>query len=182
MKQKLKNSLVITAGIISLLITGCKKKEDEATALTIGQNYNGGVIFYLDNTGKHGFIAASSDQSTSASWGCYGSSIIGADGKATGTGAQNTIDIVKGCSTSGTAAKLCDQLVLNGYSDWFLPSKDELHLLYGQKSKVGGFSSSEYWSSSELSSSYAYYEDFLNGSQYNDYKDYSKKVRAIRSF
>ena len=63
--------------------------------------------------------------------GCFGTNISGADGTAIGTGAQNTIDIVNAnCSPymsgNSIAANICDTLTLGGYSDWFLPSKDEL--------------------------------------------------------
>jgi len=72
-----------------------------------------------------------------------------------GTGKQNTID-VDGCTTSGTAADICANLSLDGYSDWFLSPKNELNLMY-KKLKVhgvGDFAGYDYyWSSSE---NYAY--------------------------
>jgi hypothetical protein len=48
----------------------------------------------------------------------------------------------------GVAARKCDDLALNGYDDWFLPSKDELNQMYLQRSVIGGFHKC-YWSSSE---------------------------------
>jgi len=80
------------------------------------------------------------------------------------------------------AAKLCDDLVLNGYSDWFLPSKDELNLLYGQKAVVGGFDSGVYWSSTEYNSDNVLSQYFANGNQGVGNKYGAGYVRAVRAF
>jgi len=97
--------------------------------VAIGDSYQGGKVAYIDGTNIHGLIAATADQGTSTEWGCYGTAISGADGTAIGTGNQNTIDIMAGCSTAGIAARLAGDLVLNSYGDWHLPSKDELNKL-----------------------------------------------------
>jgi len=149
----------------------------------IGQSYGGGIIFYIDGTGQHGLIAATSDLNTDAEWGCKGTSVSGADGTAIGTGNQNTIDIMAGCLTAGIAARLCGDLVLGGYSDWYLPSKDELNQMYLQKDVIGGFAYSDYWSSSEYDDPTAWYQEFLNTNlQYYGIKDKRLLVRAVRSF
>jgi hypothetical protein len=75
----------------------------------------------LDNSGEHGLIAAPSDQSDVAEWGCLGT-LVGVNGTAIGTGNQNTLDIVAECTTAGIAADNYDD---GTYDDWFLPSKDE---------------------------------------------------------
>jgi hypothetical protein len=150
--------------------------------LVIGQSYQGGIIAYLDGTGQHGLIAAAIDQSTNSQWGCSGSAISGADGTAIGTGAQNTIDIEAGCATVGTAADVCANLTLVGYSDWFLPSKDELNQLYINRVAIGGFANVGYWSSTENDLNVAWRQDFLYGTQSNLSKVYNYYVRAVRAF
>lgn len=155
--------------------------------LTIGDTYQGGIIFYLDGNGA-GLIAAPSDQATVndfPDWGCIGSPILGADGLAVGTGAQNTIDIENGCTTSGTAADICSNLILGGFSDWFLPSIEELELMYlniGSGSNIGNFVSTKYWSSSEKDDNYAWNWEFSSGYQDYNSKTSNKYVRAIRAF
>lgn len=162
------------------------------TTFSIGMKYQGGVIAYVDGTGNHGLIVAASDQSSGAPWGCSGVSISGADGIAIGTGYQNTVDIVAGCASAGIAARLCSDLVLNGYSDWFLPSKDELNRLYVSRTAInsgalsmGGtaFVDDWYWSSTESGSSDAHDLNLVSGNQDIYGKGNSTdNVRAVRNF
>ena len=147
----------------------------------------GGYIFYDKNSYSDGWRyleAAPSDQSTSAKWGCYGILISGADGTAVGTGEQNTIDIEAGCTTVGTAADICANLSLGGYSDWFLPSKDELNLMYTNLKLfgVGGFAAGPCWSSSEGGTYAAGAQYFSDGRQYYGAKGATLRVRAVRAF
>jgi hypothetical protein len=152
--------------------------------IAIGQNYNGGIIFYIDDTGRHGLIAATTDQSTSADWGCYGSAIAGAAGFAPGDGTQNTLDMVTGCGTAGSAAVICSNLVLGGYNDWVLPSKGDLTYMYQNLYLQGlcNFSIRNYWSSTQVDGSNADSFNFSANTSSNSNKSSPYSVRAIRSF
>jgi len=154
------------------------------TAYEIGGNINGGIIFYLDATSSHGLVCAPSNQSEAAIWGCNLTNIIGADGTVVGTGRQNTIDIVSSCNVLGIAARICNDLNLNNYSDWFLPSKDELNLMYTQLKLhgLGNFTNNTYWSSSEQTNDGAWGQGFSSGVQGNTGKEFAGAVRAIRAF
>ena len=154
--------------------------------IAIGDTYQGGIVFYVDGIGG-GLIAAPSNQGTFP-WGCQPSNIDGADGTAIGTGAQNTIDIESGCTTDGTAADICANLTLGGYSDWFLPSQDELVLMYfnigqGALENVGNFTNHSYWSSTEYDFQNAMARPFYgNLSPFQAGKGGGLMVRAIRAF
>jgi hypothetical protein len=150
-----------------------------------GKTYQGGLIFYFDTTDGTGLVAAPSDQSTGAEWGCYMTQISGAGGTSIGTGAQNTADILAGCATVGIAAYICDNLTSGAYNDWFLPSKDELNAMYTNlhQKGFGAFSDDLYWSSSEFDSPRAWYFAF-DGSGYVQSlnKNNPHYVRAVRAF
>ena len=83
-----------------------------------------------------------------------------------------------------TAKTACDELILNGYSDWRLPRKVELDAIYVnlQKLRVGGFANFNYWSSTEYDNYGAWFLRITNGIQSTTNKDYTYYVRAVRAF
>ena len=83
-----------------------------------------------------------------------------------------------------SAKQLCDNYNEGGFSDWRLPTTDELQLIYLllHKRKIGGFASSIFWSSTEFNKSSAWLQDFDNGLQDNYSTDNGCNVRAVRAF
>ena len=174
-------------GSITYINASAVNKITFETPLAIGDTYQGGIIFYLDASGEHGLVAAPSDQSTGVVWnsGLFEVTFQNLE-EDIGAGKENTYLIV-GHQKNGTyAAWKCANLSLGGNTDWYLPSKDELNLMYTNLhlGGVGGFANNTYWSSTEVYYTYAWIQSFIDG-----YQDpYGKKtideyhVRAIRSF
>jgi hypothetical protein len=158
------------------------------TGYTVGNiGPAGGLIFYDKGVFSNGWRyleAAPVDQTSAAQWGCSGTNITDANVTGIGVGQSNTTAIITSCSTIGIAARLCDQLVINGYLNWFLPSYNELHLMYQNLKSygLGSFSNSFYWSSNQYSSTNASAEDFSIGTIYSVSKSSNYRVRAIRAF
>ncbi len=160
--------------------------------LAIGQTYQGGIIFYLDASGCHGLISAQTNQSTGAQWynGIYTDTYASGSGLFDGDGNCYRIRSSQGDCANCNAAELCLDLTLGGYSDWYLPSKYELNLMYrniGQGNalglgNVGGFADNGYWSSTEYGNLNAWRQNFASGGQLNLDKANDDYVRAVRAF
>jgi hypothetical protein len=157
----------------------------------------GGFIFYInpkyENEGWRYFEVAPGDLTgdNSIQWQLrrYTRKFVvmgamGATQTAIGTGKANTQKIVDMLGDGCYAAKLCYSMTLNGYSDWFLPSKDELNLMYENLylKGIGSFEPDVYWSSSGYDASLAWYQSFVNGHQIDGGKYYGGRVRAVRAF
>lgn len=142
----------------------------------------GGKVFHVTDGGLHGLEAAPADL-VSARWGCEGTTLAGTNATSVGSGAHNTSHSYD-CLETGTAAKVAAAYQLNGYTDWFLPSRDELNLLYVQKNVVGGFVSisNYYMSSSQVDSVFYKGQFFTDGGITNTQKNFSAGVRAVRAF
>jgi hypothetical protein len=167
----------------------------------VGDLAQGGIIFQINEDGT-GLVSALENLTEGATdpfgwgingyeWGCSGEYVVGDGGTSIGTGYQNTMDIVnQGCATLHggiTAAQAAIDAEINGYSDWYLPSRDELTEMYntiGQGAdNVGGFVNSWYWSSSETNNNYAWRISFSSGYNHAEGgKTHAYWVRPIRAF
>jgi hypothetical protein len=164
----------------------------EAT-LAIGDTHEGGIIFYLDGSGQHGLVAKVADEpgiykwsSTDFSTWAFAAGIYG--------GAQNTKKIISLATLNSSTSPVATQALLpyGGFNDWYLPSKDELDMMFVNLhlQGLGNFANTYYWSSTEDDtinawSDIAWRQYFVNGNQdvtikYDSYSAYS--VRAVRAF
>jgi hypothetical protein len=142
--------------------------------------------FYMD--GWRYLEAAPQDFPSKVEWGSYNSALR----TEAGTGKQNTAILLSSLNRNGEtlrAAQVVNVPKYGGYDDWFLPSKDELNLMYQnlQNRGIGEFSNESYWSSSYNSGMYSgpYYKNFSNGQEGSNWYvngRYSLLVRGIRRF
>lgn len=151
-----------------------------------GSPFEGGVVFHVDPDGMHGLIAAPVNQSTFSQWWDsvnHGPAMsTGATGTAVGTGAANTTAIVTALGAGNYAAKLCADLDLDGFSDWYLPSKDELNLMYVNRDAIGNLNEAGYWSSSEEVGTIVWIQNLGSGDVSTTESTMNNAVRAIRAF
>ena len=133
-------------------------------------------------------VAELDDITESYEWGCFDSDVSGADGLDIGTGLQNSLDIVEGCSDTNCAAYMSLNAVKEGYTDWYLPSRYKLSEMSntigsgGSQGNIGSFENNHYWSSSESSNTKAWAVLFNWGSPSKRGKTNSHRVRVIRDF
>jgi hypothetical protein len=164
-----------------------------APLLTLGQDYQGGKIFYFlqpgdtgyDASVQHGLICTTTNTGTANRWMRGDNSIINIDGTSTGigTGQANT-NLIMGSTlaTSPGAAYVADNLTSGGYSDWYLPSIDELTQLYNNRTYIGGLTSVTYWSSTQANYTDAYTKRVSDGVTTTTNKGVGLYFRAVRSF
>jgi len=167
---------------------------------SLGDFAQGGIVFLVDETGQHGLVCAKEDQSTEIRWyaGSTGNTQAKGDGPYAGEANTSIIiaaQVALGDDGSTYAARICNDLQITEggktYGDWYLPSKEELNLMYQNKGTIdatatsnggSGFASVPYWSSTETSPSYAWKQNFNSGNNLDSYKARTERVRAVRAF
>ena len=155
--MKLNAKVPFTRLLLMLLLAGLSmftvSALSSAATPQIGDSYGGGVVLYVDGTGQHGLIAAKSDATVKE----------------------------KGFF-SWYSAKVAANAFVEGYSDWLLPNKEQLHQIYIHRSSLAGIDATYYWSSSESDASKAWAQDFTTGEQLDGNKTNTGRVRPVRFF
>ncbi len=196
----------VASGITGSDTTYWNNKQDQLTAGTginitgntvsaktysVGDFAHGGIVFWVDETGQHGLVCAKEDQSTGIQWYNGSNTTVNAVRDGIGAGMYNTERIIANQGVGSYAAQLCANYQGGGYGDWYLPSKAEVNLMYQNKTVIdatatvnggSGFVSAYYWSSTEGANDHAWDQYFGLGYQYNDFKYFTYRVRAVRAF
>lgn len=213
MKYKIKPAVTIMFAI-ALSFASCFGDSGNGTdgeAVSIGDSFGGGIVAYILQSGdpgyvegeQHGLIATTADKHTGICWISGGltqtTSLSEWTGTELGAGSANTDKIIADAETAGNntpesyAAGLARAIEDGGYTDWYLPSKDELNKLYLNREAIGGFSNIDfYWSSSQSDYTnsgpvykYAWAQSFSSNPGYQyavGSKNATYSVRPVRSF
>jgi len=179
--------------------TTADETDPTVTTYSVGDFAQGGIVFWVDETGQHGLVCAKEDQDGGGGIQWHNGSYTDTEAHGDGicSGEMNTMLIIanQGSNSDNYAAGVCaNYTVTEGgitYGDWYLPSIEELNMMYQNKGiidptalETGGnaFNSSYYWSSTEYFTNSAWFRDFGGGSQSGGYKDIKARVRAVRAF
>ena len=162
--------------------------------IEIGSYHAGGIVFYIDETGEHGLVMApiegfesltdeyESIVCDSPQWYDYTQwGAMGVDIATTDDGRSNTDLILAATPGLITAASVCRDLTLNGYNDWFLPSRSELDLIYDCRS-IDMNERGCFWSSEQDYPFHAWLYDFDSGNYSPWAKSAEFNLLPIRSF
>ncbi len=176
-----------------------KTAESVSTTYSVGDFAQGGIVFWVDETGQHGLVAAKENQGGGSriQWNNGSYTDTEANGDGVYAGEMNTMLIIanQGSNSNDYAAGVCANYTVTEsgvtYGDWYLPSKEELNLMYQNKATIdatagvnggSGFASAGYWSSTEFNTNDAWRQNFGNGNQSLSTKGNINYVRAVRAF
>lgn len=148
--------------------------------LTIGQSFGGGTVACLTSTGGVGnLIMSTTNFGPGSPWGAAGTPVFLA--RNDDTGAINTAAIVSVLGAGTYAAALCAASTTSGYTDWFLPAKNQLNCLYQNRVALAFHAFTDLWSSTEDNANLAWLQVFNGGSQSTANKATLHEVKCVRT-
>jgi hypothetical protein len=164
----------------------------------VGDFEHGGIVFYIDDSGQHGLVCTKEDYGTGVKWGNRKKVRRNerfSEDMSTTTTIFNEKSVRRDSIGEDHAMQICEKLkVIEGgktYKDWYLPSKEELNMMYLDAVKIdstalanGGspFAKTYYWSATEVDYTSAWVQYFENGNQAQHFKNYRYNARAVRAF
>lgn len=158
-------------------------------AASIGDTIEGGLVFWIDDSGYHGLVCSLEDLTDTVRWGNGSFSDTGARGDGIGAGVMNSMLIMlrQGIGNHQFAAQLCLNYRTedsNIYQDWYLPAKHELDIIYSQLflRGIGNLATDNYWSSTETNTNNATVRHFGNPLIFAQGKNQLARVRAVKRF
>jgi hypothetical protein len=197
-KGKIATSMVYSSALTQPNIESIFNAQKAAFGLApiaVGNSYGGGKVFYIFQSGDqgyvagetHGLIAALADASTAIQW-APNDITTNTSNKAIGYGLSNTNAIISALGTTASyAARTARNYNGGGYTDWYLPTLEELYQLIQMKTTIGAssFTNYQYFSSTESLNTgsdgrYAYKVE--NGTRYETNRSNMYGVRPVRSF
>jgi hypothetical protein len=149
----------------------------------VGEYYGGGVVFYVDEQGKHGLITTTIDKTTRQQQRSQDFVLTNPvrDGITTGTFNTDRINIIKGEGVND--AQLAENYWDTNLSAWYLPTRYDLIKLYRNRAVIGGYAAfARGWRSAEYSSVNEWYQSFVTGGEFRNGKDDAVYIRVIRKF
>ena len=179
------NELKLIAIASLVLVSSSAFAAKPVSPLSIGDTGpGGGIVFHVTDDGKHGLEAAPNDQIDKMKWGLLNTPTTAAKSGLFG-GSYNTERIIStnGVHTDGTsyAALVAANYNGGGYGDWYLPSKDELDLMYVRMNLIGDLNLNHYWSSTQGPNG-PWFVDFRDGTDGEGSYGSTIGVRAVRAF
>jgi hypothetical protein len=182
----------ITVYAVNNCGVGVERIKSVGISFDLGCPFQGGLMFYQDDNPPGGsstdtvwLVSTEADQGQTE-WGCLGLDIDDAEWTDVLWGDTNTYYILQECAQNNIAARICDELSLNGYDDWFLPSVDEMDYMYLNLylSGLGDFidgHGAKYWTSTQADGEGAYNYSFSAGGYDTYAKNYPYNlVRCVR--
>jgi hypothetical protein len=151
---------------------------------------NGWIIYKKParSSGWQYIEAAPTDIDVKKVWSNVTDKLVGETSTGVGIGKENTQKIIAQTGHKNSAALACKKYAPRDHpktkGEWFLPSKDELGLMYQlfKKENIGGFKDSWYWSSTEFDNYHVWHQTFIGGNQTSNYKRNDHDTRCIRAF
>ena len=197
--KRVKNLLTVVYGAVfvfgAFCLTSCSSSVEPIKA--VGELYGGGIIaaMWTQDGVQHGIILALTDQSVGRSWSNVAEKEVGAVARNRADGLANSLAITAQPGHLNSAAKICLDYSVDGFSDWYLPAIEELERVYENREVINAAlavipgatevpKSAGYWSSTENGAILAWNYNFNFGiaSNYSTKNLVNFRVRAIRTF